>query len=91
MRKIRFSDLSEAVRSFLTEVLGQPEAARKQLELELAERGPQPDVLVKGSEYADRVVVGRELVEAGGGCVKLVPLLPEVSTTDILSRIRNKD
>src|SRR5688572_22250189 len=42
----------------------------------------RPDVLVKGADYAGREVVGREVVEATGGRVELVPLLPGWSTTD---------
>jgi D-beta-D-heptose 7-phosphate kinase/D-beta-D-heptose 1-phosphate adenosyltransferase len=48
----------------------------------------QPDVLVKGADYAGKEVVGRELVEARGGRVELVPLVPGWSTTELLRRIR---
>jgi len=48
----------------------------------------QPDVLVKGADYSEKPVVGRELVEARGGRVELVPLLPGWSTTELLRRIR---
>jgi len=51
-------------------------------------REVRPDVLVKGGDYADRDVVGREVVEAQGGRVVLVPLLPGYSTTALLERIR---
>ena len=47
-----------------------------------------PDVLVKGEDYAGREVVGREIVEAAGGRVELVPLLPGFSTTSLIERIR---
>jgi len=47
-----------------------------------------PDVLVKGEDWAERGVVGREHVESGGGRVVLVPLLEGVSTTSIIERIR---
>jgi D-beta-D-heptose 7-phosphate kinase/D-beta-D-heptose 1-phosphate adenosyltransferase len=46
-----------------------------------------PDVLVKGADYVDRPVVGRELVEARGGRVELVPLLEGHSTTSIVQRL----
>jgi len=49
----------------------------------------QPDVLVKGEDYAPGEVVGRETVEASGGRVVLVPLLPGYSTTRLLERIRS--
>jgi D-beta-D-heptose 7-phosphate kinase/D-beta-D-heptose 1-phosphate adenosyltransferase len=48
----------------------------------------QPDVLVKGEDYAEKEVVGREVVESRGGRVVLVPLEPGFSTTDIVTRIR---
>jgi len=48
----------------------------------------RPDVLVKGGDYRLSEVVGRELVEAAGGRVELVPLTPEKSTTSLVERIR---
>jgi D-beta-D-heptose 7-phosphate kinase/D-beta-D-heptose 1-phosphate adenosyltransferase len=48
----------------------------------------QPDVLVKGEDYAGREIVGREIVEARGGKVVLVPLVPGYSTSAIIARIR---
>ena len=45
-----------------------------------------PDVLVKGEDYADKAVVGREWVESHGGQVVLAPLLPGRSTTGILEQ-----
>lgn len=47
-----------------------------------------PDVLVKGADYAGREVVGREHVEAHGGRVELVELVPGYSTTAIIAKIR---
>jgi D-beta-D-heptose 7-phosphate kinase/D-beta-D-heptose 1-phosphate adenosyltransferase len=47
-----------------------------------------PDILVKGEDYRNQVVVGREAVEAAGGRVVLAPLWPGVSTTRIIERIR---
>ncbi len=44
----------------------------------------RPDVLVKGSEYRDGVVVGREFVESYGGRVALVDQIEGISTTAIL-------
>ena len=49
----------------------------------------RPDVLVKGGDYAPEEVVGRETVEASGGRVVVVPLLPGHSTTGLLERIRS--
>jgi D-beta-D-heptose 7-phosphate kinase/D-beta-D-heptose 1-phosphate adenosyltransferase len=48
----------------------------------------RPHVLVKGQDYTREQVVGRELVEASGGRVALVPLLPQKSTTALVERIR---
>jgi len=48
----------------------------------------RPHVLVKGQDYSREQVVGRELVEASGGRVALVPLLPQKSTTALVERIR---
>jgi D-beta-D-heptose 7-phosphate kinase/D-beta-D-heptose 1-phosphate adenosyltransferase len=47
-----------------------------------------PDVLVKGEDWAQKGVVGREHVEANGGRVVLLPLLEGISTTRIVERIR---
>ncbi|WP_270936590.1 D-glycero-beta-D-manno-heptose-7-phosphate kinase [Falsiroseomonas oryzae] len=45
-----------------------------------------PDVLVKGSDYTIDRVVGADVVQAAGGQVVLVDLLPGRSTTGILAR-----
>ena len=45
-----------------------------------------PDVLVKGGDYRPEDVVGRELVEAQGGEVLLVGLVPGYSTTRLVRR-----
>ena len=47
-----------------------------------------PMVLVKGSDYHGKTVVGREIVEAKGGEVMLVDLVPGHSTTNIVRRSR---
>ncbi len=47
----------------------------------------RPDILVKGSDYTLDRVVGRELVESYGGCVKLVDLLQGYSTTRITQKV----
>jgi D-glycero-beta-D-manno-heptose 1-phosphate adenylyltransferase len=49
----------------------------------------QPDVLVKGGDWAIDRIVGREIVEARGGVVKTIPLVPGLSTTALLQRIRS--
>jgi len=49
-----------------------------------------PDVLVKGTDYALHEVVGREIVEAAGGRVELIPLVRGKSTTELVTRIREE-
>lgn len=49
----------------------------------------QPDVLVKGGDWAIDKIVGREIVESRGGIVKTIPLVPGMSTTALLHRIRS--
>ncbi len=48
----------------------------------------EPDVLVKGEDWRDKGVVGREFVEGRGGRVVLVPLSPGLSSSAILGRLR---
>ena len=48
----------------------------------------QPDVLVKGGDWPVDRIVGREIVEARGGVVKTIPLVPDMSTTSLIQRIR---
>lgn len=47
-----------------------------------------PDVLVKGEDWAEDAIVGRAEIEAAGGRVVRVALVPERSTSAILDRIR---
>lgn len=49
----------------------------------------KPDVLVKGGDYDLDGIVGREVVEAGGGEVRVIPFVPGHSTTDLIERIRS--
>jgi D-beta-D-heptose 7-phosphate kinase/D-beta-D-heptose 1-phosphate adenosyltransferase len=48
----------------------------------------QPDVLVKGADWAADAIVGRDIVEARGGKVVRVTIEPGYSTTKILDKIR---
>jgi D-beta-D-heptose 7-phosphate kinase/D-beta-D-heptose 1-phosphate adenosyltransferase len=50
----------------------------------------RPTVLVKGGDYNRDQVVGREIVEAEGGEVVLIDLVPGHSTTDMVARSRAK-
>lgn len=47
----------------------------------------QPDVLVKGADWAEDAIVGRDIVEARGGKVVRVPIESGHSTTSILEKI----
>jgi len=47
-----------------------------------------PDVLVKGGDWPGSQIVGREEVEAAGGRVVLIDVLPGYCTTEILKKIR---
>ena len=47
-----------------------------------------PDVLVKGGDWPGDQIVGRGEVEAGGGRVVSVPVVPGYSTTALLRQIR---
>jgi D-beta-D-heptose 7-phosphate kinase/D-beta-D-heptose 1-phosphate adenosyltransferase len=49
-----------------------------------------PDVLVKGADWAEKGVVGREWVEQHGGKVVLAQLVPGKSTTSIVERLKAK-
>lgn len=48
----------------------------------------QPDVLVKGGDWKLEQIVGRESVEARGGIVRTIPLVPDVSTTALVEKIK---
>jgi len=48
----------------------------------------QPDVLVKGADWAEDAIVGRDIVEGRGGRVVRVPIEPGHSTTRIIEKIR---
>lgn len=51
-------------------------------------RRVRPRVLVKGGDWPVEAIVGREIVEAEGGTVRSLPLLPGWSTTALIERIR---
>ena len=49
----------------------------------------QPDILVKGADWAENAIVGRDIVEARGGRVVRVAIEPGYSTTAIIERVRH--
>lgn len=48
----------------------------------------QPDVLVKGADWAHDKIVGRDIVEARGGVVIRVKVEEGHSTTSVISKVR---
>ena len=53
-------------------------------------RALEPDVLVKGADWAPDAIVGRKEVEAAGGRVVRVELVPGLSTSAIVERVRRR-
>jgi len=49
-----------------------------------------PDVLVKGADWAEDKIVGADVVKARGGRIVRVPVVPEVSTSQIIEDIVRK-
>jgi D-beta-D-heptose 7-phosphate kinase/D-beta-D-heptose 1-phosphate adenosyltransferase len=47
----------------------------------------RPDVLVKGGDWKEEAVVGRDAVRSWGGEVLLVPVIEGASTTNIVEKI----
>ncbi len=50
----------------------------------------QPDVLVKGGDWDIDRIIGRGVVEQRGGAVRTIPLVPGMSTTSLIQRIRSQ-
>ena len=51
----------------------------------------QPDVLVKGADWAEDAIVGRDIVEARGGRVVRMPIEQGFSTTNLIRKIGSHD
>jgi rfaE bifunctional protein nucleotidyltransferase chain/domain len=49
----------------------------------------EPQVLVKGADWAEDDIIGADLVKKIGGEVKRISLVPGISTSDIINRIGN--
>ncbi|MGE4297816.1 MAG: adenylyltransferase/cytidyltransferase family protein [Desulfovibrionaceae bacterium] len=49
----------------------------------------RPDILVKGGDWGVDAIVGRDIVEADGGQVYSLPLLPGYSTTGFIAKIKS--
>jgi D-beta-D-heptose 7-phosphate kinase/D-beta-D-heptose 1-phosphate adenosyltransferase len=50
-----------------------------------------PDVLVKGKEYAIHEIAGHDTVLKNDGKVETLDLVPGISTSDIINKIKNLD
>jgi D-glycero-beta-D-manno-heptose 1-phosphate adenylyltransferase len=48
----------------------------------------QPDILVKGADWGEHDIVGRDVVEARGGRVVRIELSPGHSTTELIRKAR---
>jgi D-beta-D-heptose 7-phosphate kinase/D-beta-D-heptose 1-phosphate adenosyltransferase len=48
----------------------------------------RPDILVKGGDYRAEEVAGKEIVEASGGRVAIIPLVRGQSTTGLIRKLR---
>jgi rfaE bifunctional protein nucleotidyltransferase chain/domain len=48
----------------------------------------RPDVLVKGGDYVEETIVGASDVRGWGGEVRVIPLTPGQSTTNIIDKLR---
>ncbi|HOV21997.1 MAG TPA: D-glycero-beta-D-manno-heptose 1-phosphate adenylyltransferase [bacterium] len=49
----------------------------------------KPDILIKGGDYKKEDVVGKDIVEKYGGKVYIFPLIGNISTTNIIKKIKN--
>jgi rfaE bifunctional protein nucleotidyltransferase chain/domain len=49
----------------------------------------QPDVLVKGADWAEGTIVGADIVEARGGRVVRIPLAAGYSTSSLIEKVRS--
>jgi len=49
----------------------------------------RPDILIKGADWADKGVIGRQFVESGGGKVVLAPLVEGKSSTATIEKIQS--
>jgi rfaE bifunctional protein nucleotidyltransferase chain/domain len=50
-----------------------------------------PDILVKGADWAENDIIGGDIVKLSGGKVIRIHLVPEISTTAIINRIKKRE
>jgi len=49
----------------------------------------QPDILIKGGDYALNEIVGADFVQSKGGKVLTIPFVSGYSTSNIIEKIKN--
>ena len=47
----------------------------------------KPDILVKGEDWAEEDIIGADFVKSYGGRVARIPLVPDVSTSNLIQKI----
>jgi len=47
----------------------------------------KPDILVKGADWAEDNIIGADVVKSAGGRVERITIVPDISTSEIISRI----
>jgi D-beta-D-heptose 7-phosphate kinase/D-beta-D-heptose 1-phosphate adenosyltransferase len=50
-----------------------------------------PNILVKGADWAENEIIGGDIVKNAGGQVIRIHLVPEISTTEIINRIKKRE
>jgi len=50
----------------------------------------KPDVLVKGGDWPEEKIIGADFVKANGGRVVRVPVVPDISVSEIVQRIATR-
>ncbi len=51
----------------------------------------QPDIIVKGGDYKKKDVIGKDIVDAKGGRVEIVPYIANISTTMLINKIKENE
>jgi D-beta-D-heptose 7-phosphate kinase/D-beta-D-heptose 1-phosphate adenosyltransferase len=51
----------------------------------------RPNILVKGADWAENDIIGSDIVKSSGGQVKRIHLVPDISTTEIINRIKERE
>jgi len=51
----------------------------------------RPNILVKGADWAENDIIGGDIVKKDGGEVKRIHLIPDISTTEIINRIKKRE